>query len=159
MHTPNAPAIAPGSSEPFDHMRHRGPEASGDVLRLGVLYADGWRGATAGGSRLPDDPEHVNLMAGGGAGDAYRWDYVLGAPATARRPDDIRGGVAGIRCGAGSGGGGRGDDPRSRHARGELVARGGVEDSWAFGERGDVHRCAQVGRAGIENRTGRTCRT
>jgi hypothetical protein len=21
-----------------------------------------------------DDPEHVSLMAGGGAGDAYRWD-------------------------------------------------------------------------------------
>jgi hypothetical protein len=68
------PAIAPGLSDPFDRMRHRGPEASGDVLRLGVLYADGRRGATTGGPRLPDDPEHVILMAGGGAGDAYRWD-------------------------------------------------------------------------------------
>ncbi|OBI81460.1 hypothetical protein [Mycobacterium sp. 1245805.9] len=51
-HNPNAPAIARGSSDPFDRMRHRGPEASGDVLRLGVLYADGRRGETTGGSQL-----------------------------------------------------------------------------------------------------------
>ena len=67
-------AIAPGLSDPFDRMRQRGPEASGDVLRLGVLYADGRRGATTGGPRLPDDPEQVILMPGGGGGSAQRYD-------------------------------------------------------------------------------------
>ncbi len=67
-------ANVPGLNDPFDRFGRRGPEASGDVLRLGVLYADGRRGATTGGPRLPDDREHVFLMPGSSGGTPQRYD-------------------------------------------------------------------------------------
>ena len=57
------------------HGRWRG-QVPGDVLRLGVLYADGRRAATTGG-RWPgedSDPERLVLVQGGGGGSARRWD-------------------------------------------------------------------------------------
>jgi hypothetical protein len=64
-----------GWNDPFDRFGRRGPQASGDVLRLGLLYADGRRGATTGGPRfLPDDPEHLFLMPGSSGGSPRRLD-------------------------------------------------------------------------------------
>jgi hypothetical protein len=59
------------------HGRWRGGQAPGDVLRLGVMYADGRRAATTGGHWRPgddDDPERLVLHQNGGGGDARRWD-------------------------------------------------------------------------------------
>jgi hypothetical protein len=64
----------PGWNDPFDRFGRRDPKASGDVLRLGLLYADGRRGATTGGHGLPDDPERLVLLPGGSGGNARRWD-------------------------------------------------------------------------------------
>ncbi|MGO9929253.1 MAG: hypothetical protein ACLPLP_24905 [Mycobacterium sp.] len=67
----------PGLNDPFDRFGWRGLRASGDVLRLGLLYADGRRGATTGGPRLPDvdnDSERLFLLPGGGGGSDRRWD-------------------------------------------------------------------------------------
>jgi hypothetical protein len=64
----------PGWHDPFDRFGRRGPQASGDVLRLGLLYADGRRGATSGGHWLADDPERLVLQPGGSGGSARRWD-------------------------------------------------------------------------------------
>ncbi len=60
--------------DPFDRFGRRGPQASGDVLRLGLQHADGRRGATTGGLWLPDDPEHLVLQPGGSGGSDRRWD-------------------------------------------------------------------------------------
>jgi hypothetical protein len=64
----------PGWNDPFDRFGRRGGQTSGDVLRLGLLYADGRRGATTGGHWLPDDPEHLVLQPGGSGGSDRRWD-------------------------------------------------------------------------------------
>jgi len=44
----------PGWHDPFDRHGRRGGQLPGDVLRLGLLYADGRRGATTGGHWRPD---------------------------------------------------------------------------------------------------------
>lgn len=64
----------PGWHDPFGRFETRGPNASGDVLRLGLVYADGRRGATTGGHWQPDDPEHLVLLPGGSGGSDRRWD-------------------------------------------------------------------------------------
>ncbi len=66
------------SGDPFSwHRRFRGAHAPDDVLRLGVLYADGRRTATTSGHLLPagdsDDGELVLSQQGGG-GSARAWD-------------------------------------------------------------------------------------
>ncbi len=61
---------------PFDRDRRRGRQPPGDVLRLGLLYADGRRAATT--SRwwpgADADPGRLVLQQGGGGGNARRWD-------------------------------------------------------------------------------------
>ena len=63
---------------PFErHGNRRGGPASEDALRLGVLYADGRRAATTGGSpwRDPDaEPGRLVLEQGGGGGNDRSWD-------------------------------------------------------------------------------------
>ncbi|HEX6934147.1 MAG TPA: hypothetical protein VF162_18540 [Streptosporangiaceae bacterium] len=66
------------SGDPFSwHRRFRGAHAPGDVLRLGLLYADGRRTATTRRHHLPagnsDDGELVLTQQGGG-GSARAWD-------------------------------------------------------------------------------------
>jgi len=65
---------APGWNDPFDRFGRLGGETSGHVLQLGLLYADGRRGATTGGHWRPDDPEHLVLQPGGSGGSPRRWD-------------------------------------------------------------------------------------
>ena len=58
------------------HGRWRGGQAAGDVLRVGVMYADGRRAATTGGHWRPDDdPDRLVLHQNGGGGSARRWDW------------------------------------------------------------------------------------
>lgn len=61
---------------PFDrHGRHGSPPPD-DVLRLGVLYANGRRDATTS-SWPPErdaDPDRLMLRQGSGGGDGRRWD-------------------------------------------------------------------------------------
>jgi hypothetical protein len=67
----------PHPFDPFDRGGRRGRQAPGDVLRLGLLYADGRRGATTGGHRLADvdnDPERLVLLHSSSGGTARRWD-------------------------------------------------------------------------------------
>ena len=68
----------PGAADPTErHARWRGGQAPDDVLRLGVLYADGRRTATTAGHPLLDDDtddRRLVLLPGGGGGDARRWD-------------------------------------------------------------------------------------
>ena len=68
----------PGAADPTQrHGRWRGVQAPDDVLRLGVLYADGRRTATTAGHPLLDDDtddRRLVLLPGGGGGDARRWD-------------------------------------------------------------------------------------
>ena len=62
--------------DPFDRHGQRGRQPPGDVLRLGVLYADGRRGAVAGG-HWPDeaaDPGRLFLQHGSSGGTTGRWD-------------------------------------------------------------------------------------
>jgi hypothetical protein len=64
------------SGDPFSwHRRFHGAHAPADVLRLGVLYADGRRTATTS-SRVPagDSPGQLVLSQQGGGGSARRWD-------------------------------------------------------------------------------------
>ncbi|MEE3067455.1 MAG: hypothetical protein VYA67_26555 [Actinomycetota bacterium] len=63
-----------GGIDPFGRFGRRGEPTSGDVLRLGLLYADGRRGATTGGHGLSEDPERLVLLPGGGGGSDRRWD-------------------------------------------------------------------------------------
>jgi hypothetical protein len=71
-----ADEMEPGWHDPFD--RHgRGREAPGEVLRLGVMYADGRRAAITGGCSPPGDeadPGRLVLRQGGSGGNAQRWD-------------------------------------------------------------------------------------
>lgn len=67
----------PGWHDPFDRHGRRGRQQPGDVLRLGLLYADGRRGATTGGHWRPDkddDPGRLVLEHGSSGGTARRWD-------------------------------------------------------------------------------------
>jgi hypothetical protein len=67
----------PGWHDPFDRHGRRGGQPPGDVLRLGLLYADGRRGATTGGHWRPDrddDPGRLVLEDGSSGGTARRWD-------------------------------------------------------------------------------------
>jgi hypothetical protein len=72
----DADEMQPGPHDPFDrHGRRR--LAPGEVLRLGVMYADGRRAATTGGYWPPGDeadPGSLVLCQGGGGGNARRWD-------------------------------------------------------------------------------------
>ena len=67
----------PGWHDPFDRHGRRGRQLPGDVLRLGLLYADGRRGATTGGHWRPDrddDPGRLVVEHGSSGGTARRWD-------------------------------------------------------------------------------------
>jgi hypothetical protein len=67
----------PMVGDPLERHGRRGGQAPGDVLRLGVLYADGRRAATTGGHWRPDDdddPERLVLHQNGSGGSAGRWD-------------------------------------------------------------------------------------
>jgi hypothetical protein len=62
--------------DPFEWHGRRSPRSPGDDLRLGVMYADGRRAATTGGS-WPDDDVHdaqLILLMEGSAGSDRRWD-------------------------------------------------------------------------------------
>lgn len=65
-----------GWHDPFGRFGPPGPQQSSseDFLRLGLLYADGRRGATTGGPWGPDDPQGLILLPGGAGGSATRWD-------------------------------------------------------------------------------------
>lgn len=62
-----------GWSDPFDRMGRRG-NTSGDVLQLGLLYADGRRAASGGGHFGSDKGERVVLLPGGSGGTPQRLD-------------------------------------------------------------------------------------
>lgn len=67
----------PGWHDPFDRHGRRGGQLPGDVLRLGLLYADGRRGATTGGHWRPDrddDPGRLVVEHGSSGGTGRRWD-------------------------------------------------------------------------------------
>ncbi len=68
----------PGGAGPLErHGHRRGTQAPEDVLRLGVMYADGRRAATTGGHLRPDDDADAGrlvLLENGGGGSARRWD-------------------------------------------------------------------------------------
>ena len=68
----------PGAADPLEqHGRWRGRREPGDVLRLGVMYADGRRTSTTAGHPFFDDDADAGrlvLLQGGGGGDARRWD-------------------------------------------------------------------------------------
>ncbi len=67
----------PGWTDPLERHGRAGAQAPEDVLRLGVLYADGRRAATTGGYWRPDedaDPGRLVLSQNGGGGNARRWD-------------------------------------------------------------------------------------
>jgi hypothetical protein len=61
----------PGLNDPFDRFRRRS-DTPGDVLQLGVLYADGRRGATTPGNY--GSKGDVYLTPGGSGGTDRRWD-------------------------------------------------------------------------------------
>ena len=67
----------PGAADPLEqHGRWRGRREP-DVLRLGVMYADGRRTATTAGHPFFDDDAddgRLVLLQGGGGGDGRRWD-------------------------------------------------------------------------------------
>jgi hypothetical protein len=71
----------PGHSDPFErHRPRRGTQWSDDLLRLGVLYADGRRAATTGPYyRPPDDADDGRLVlqqgGGGGSSCSQDWDF------------------------------------------------------------------------------------
>jgi hypothetical protein len=70
-----ADADEPVWHDPFDRHR-RGRQPPGDLLRLGLLYADGRRAATTGHWWPGEgaDPGRLVLQQGGGGGNACRWD-------------------------------------------------------------------------------------
>jgi len=66
-----------GWHDPFDRHGQRGSQPAGDALRLGIMYADGRRGATTRGHRPPpdeDDPGRLVLEPGSSSSNAQRWD-------------------------------------------------------------------------------------
>jgi hypothetical protein len=66
----------PGWHDPFARHGRRGGQPPGDVLRLGVMYADGRRGAINAGHWPPDeaDPGRLIVQHGASGGSARRWD-------------------------------------------------------------------------------------
>jgi hypothetical protein len=67
----------PGWHDPLDLHGRRDRQPSGDVLRLGLMYADGRRGATASGHWRPDeDAGHERLLVqhSSSGGSGRRWD-------------------------------------------------------------------------------------
>ncbi len=71
-------ASARGRSDPFDRNPHGDGEllAPEEVLRLGVLYADGRRTATTAGQALTgEDTGGLMLRQEGGGGTNRRWDW------------------------------------------------------------------------------------
>ncbi len=62
--------------DPFDRRGRRGRQPPGDVLRLGLLYADGRRAATPSHWWPGEDadPGRLVLQQGGSGGNARRWD-------------------------------------------------------------------------------------
>jgi hypothetical protein len=67
----------PGWHDPLDRHGRRGRQAPDDVLRLGLMYADGRRAATTSGYWPHDDetdPERLVLHPQGSGGNASRWD-------------------------------------------------------------------------------------
>src|SRR5215469_1412391 len=70
--------VWPRAADPLErHGRWRGGQVPDDVLRLGVLYADGRRTATTARHPLWDDDTddgRLVLLQGGGGGDARRWN-------------------------------------------------------------------------------------
>jgi hypothetical protein len=68
--------------DPLERHGRRGEQAPEDVLRLGVMYADGRRAATTGGHWRPDDdddPQRLVLHQNCGGGSARWWDGDLWA--------------------------------------------------------------------------------
>lgn len=66
-----------GWHDPFNRHGRPGRQPPDDVLRLGVMYADGRRGATTSGHWRPDedaDPERLVLQHLSSGGSALRWD-------------------------------------------------------------------------------------
>jgi len=66
----------PGWHDPFDRHRRRGGQP-GDVLRLGLMYADGRRGATTGSGWRPGkdaEPGRLVVHHGSSGGSDRRWD-------------------------------------------------------------------------------------
>ena len=65
----------PGLHDPLDRHRQRG-QTSDEVLRLGLMFADGRRTATTARYSQPDeaDPERLILRQGSSSGNARRWD-------------------------------------------------------------------------------------
>src|SRR5262249_46961403 len=70
--------------DPFDRHARRGSQAASNVLRLGVLYADGRRTATSARYSQPDekaDPGRLVLRPGGGGRQGPRGGgAVVGGP-------------------------------------------------------------------------------
>jgi hypothetical protein len=65
-----------GGADPFERHGHRDAQAPRDVLRLGVLYADGRRTATTAGHPLSDDDaDRLVLLQNGGGGSDLGWDW------------------------------------------------------------------------------------
>jgi hypothetical protein len=68
----------PGGADPLERHGHwRGTQVPEDVLRLGVMYADGRRAATTGGHPWlhgDGDAERLVLLQNGGGGSDRRWD-------------------------------------------------------------------------------------
>jgi len=62
--------------DPFDRHGRRGRQPPGEVLRLGLLYADGRRAATTSHWWPGEDadPGRLVLQQGGSGGNARRWD-------------------------------------------------------------------------------------
>jgi len=67
-----------GGHDPFDRHGPRG-QPSTDALRLGLLYADGRRGAADGHRPLDEDAEPGRLIIGhqNSSGSDQRWDGLL----------------------------------------------------------------------------------
>jgi hypothetical protein len=68
----------PGHADPLElHGYRRGTQVPDEVMRLGVMYADGRRVATRSGDRWPDedgDSEQLVLQQNGGGGGDRTWD-------------------------------------------------------------------------------------
>lgn len=67
----------PGWHDPLDRRGGRGRQVPNDVLRLGLMYADGRRAATPGRYWRPHDdtdPGRLVLHQDGSSGSARRWD-------------------------------------------------------------------------------------
>ncbi len=67
----------PGGDPLERHRSRRGTQVPEDVLRLGVLYADGRRAATTTGHPWPledVDADRLILLQNGGGGSDRRWD-------------------------------------------------------------------------------------